>query len=252
MLHGTCGELPGGPGWQGHPHTLYKRGAALVCPSAGQGCAEEDEEDDARCWGHGAFPGQQERGQSAVRGSAHQLPSLIGLGARLRSRRRDTWEERGGQSCPCFKARVCFPGAGGTEPRKAVWGPLQVPVGSGWLWEPGQAAPSPRKPVWRHCPYPLRAAGASRGAAGLTPVAVGDPKGMEPSPLGPNCLQKPWVPHLHITLSASKDILLGRSGVAPHRETGTRQPLLISWGSGHWRIQNWAPRGAGLAAWVPC
>lgn len=112
----------------------------------------------------GTLPGWQDGGKPAARGARLAgLPSLIGLGARPRSCRRDTWEERGGRLGPSFKARVCFPGAGGREPQKAARGPRPVSVGSGQLREAGQAWPGSGIPV-----------GAGRG--GTVPVPAVRPE----------------------------------------------------------------------------
>lgn len=143
MLHGTCGELPGGAGLGVAPardelHALYKPGAALVGAGAGQGCAEGDEE-DARC--RGTVPGTSlgSRMCRSLRGGAQLagLPSIIGLGARLRSCRRDTWEERCGRSGPSFKAslvsrqqsprRQCR----GSSPSLRGQGGSGIPMGAG-------------------------------------------------------------------------------------------------------------------------
>lgn len=127
MLHGTCGELPGGARLGGPSHALYKPGAALVGPSAGQGCAQEDDaEKDARCW---SSPGRQ----GGSLGSVAFQP--LGLGARQRSRRRDTWEERADASVLPLKPefgvqawwqsprRQCGGPAGPGEPRARQWHP---------------------------------------------------------------------------------------------------------------------------------
>lgn len=217
-----------------------------------------------------SLPWAAGRGSVCSGGLGSPLPSLVGLGARPRSRRRDTWEERGGHSCPCFKASLFSR----RRQHRAPEGSVEIPVGpSGVGVALGAQAGStiPMGASVETLSLSPHSAGAFRGAAGLTPVAVGDPEGMEPSPLGANCLQKSglwmgadphglhfhpklWVPQRIFTSPSALPRKSSQGGVGqlPTGGRGSQQPLLISWGSGRWRIRNWAPRGVGLAAWAPC
>lgn len=161
MLHGTCGELPGGARLGGPEHALYKPGAVLVGPSAGQGCAQEDDDDeeDAWCW----------RPDLELPWTAGWGPQLNGLpaswpwGETEVPQKGHLGREADASVLP-LKPEFGVQAWWQAEPKKAVWGPC-------WSWGAvGQAVASPCELVWRHCTCLLSPAG---GAAALLAEPAG-------------------------------------------------------------------------------
>lgn len=273
---------------------MYKPGAALVGPGAGQGCAEEDEEEDAPCRGDvpGASLGSRtggspQQGGSACRPSQPHRPWCENRGPAEGTLGKS---EADAQVLP-LKPEFVFQASTAESPRRQRGGPswsLRGQGGCGEPYKPVQAVASPR--VWRHCPHGLSPAGASRGAAApLAQPPCGQTRhteaerpprgcgaGMEP--------QKGWsrqpqdqaapknqvsedgskpppvlraaFPHqnastaarLHITPSASKKILPGRSRAAPHGAGGPGSRCSPAHFLGIWTLAYSEPVSSGCGA----
>lgn len=153
MLHSTCGELRGGARLAGAP-AAQPAWSCTLCTSLGQRWW-------VPVWGKAVQRTRRRRmlgarklyleppraagwGTACSRGARlTSLPSLIGLGARQKSRRRDTWEERGGRFGPSFKAKVCFQAPAAEGSTEAPAGPCRVRA----LWEAVRAWPGSSIPM---------------------------------------------------------------------------------------------------------
>lgn len=177
MLHGTCRELPGGPGWRGHLQPS-RRGAARFVQAWGSAGGSRC---GARlCGGRGggrsdagepfrSLPWRQDGGKPAAGGlGSPAFPASLAL-VRERGPAEGTLGKREADTevLP-LKPEFVFQALVAETPRRQHRGSgrsLRGRGGRGKPCEPGRAAASPREPAWRHCPRPLSPAGASRGAA---------------------------------------------------------------------------------------
>lgn len=136
MLHGICGELPGGARLGGGPsHALYKPGAALVGPSAGQGCAQEDDDDeeDAWCWG----PDLELPWTAGWGPQLNGLPASWPWGETEVPQKGHLGREADTLVLP-LKPEFGVQAWWQAEPEKAVWGPC-------WSWEAGPGSSIPMR-----------------------------------------------------------------------------------------------------------
>lgn len=245
-------------------------------PGVGRGCAEEDEEEDARC--QGAVPGASlgsRTGGSPQQGGSPAFPASPAL-VRDRGPAEGTLGKReaDAQVLP-LKPEFLLQAA--ESPRRQRGGRGWSLRGRGGCGEPWELPPW--EPAWRHCPRPLGQDGASRGAAALlaspareqswhTPRrSGGTPKGWSRQPqhqAAPQNLQVGADPHsIAGSISVPKHGHVTPLSVLPRKSSPGRSrgeggvpvaaaALLTSSGSGRWRTRSWPPRGTGLVAWAPC